>query len=114
MHGDSGHVGVSPGYLARVQPTAHLETRAPHSVPDVTCAADRTRRTVECRQDAVASAIDELSTMSDQLSLNRLLEAVEQLAPALVADLAGPLGRARDVHEQDGRQHAVSLALLQP
>ena len=35
--------------------------------------------------------------------------ALEQLAPAAVAELDGPLGRADDVGEEDGGQHAVGL-----
>ena len=34
---------------------------------------------------------------------------LEQLAPAAVAELDGPLGRADDVGEEDGGQHAVGL-----
>jgi hypothetical protein len=35
----------------------------------------------------------------------------EQLAPAPVPDLYGPLGRARDIGKQHSLQHAIDLVL---
>ena len=50
--------------------------------------------------------------MRNQCAVYGLLETREQLAPALVADLAHSLRRAGDVDEEHGREKAFRLGLL--
>ena len=95
--------------LAGVHAGPDLEAERPDRVADRRGAADRPRRAVEEREEAVAGGVD-LPPRKRASSRRTSGRAVEQVAPALVAELGGALGRADDVGEQDGREHAVGLA----
>ena len=73
-------------------------------------AADGARGAVEGREDAVAGEPGLLAPCAFQLGADDRVVSREQLLPARVAELGGPLGRADDVREQHGREHAVRLA----
>ena len=64
---------------------------------------------VEGGQDAVAGGLDQRPPDARPAGGHELVVRVEQLAPAPVAQLGGPLGRADDVGEQHRRQHPVGL-----
>src|SRR5207247_6313418 len=69
-------------------------------------AADRARRTfAECKE-AVAGGVDLLAAEAGELAANDAVVALDQLGPRSVAEPTCALGRADEVGEQDGREHA--------
>ena len=114
MHGDPGDVAIPARHLARVQTAANVQARPADGVANVAGAPNRPRGAVERCQDPVSRTADELAAVHDQRAPHRLLEAVEQLSPALVADCADALGRAGHVDEEDRREEAFGHELLPP
>ena len=93
--------------LAGVDPGAHRDAGGARALGDLERAAHRAGRAVEGGEEAVAERLDLLAAVAGERGAHERVMAVEQLAPAAVADLRGPLGRADDVREQDGGEHAL-------
>jgi hypothetical protein len=66
---------------------------------------DRPAGAVEGGQDPVAGGLDQPAAELLDHPAGQLVVDVEQLTPAPVAQLFGPLGRAHDVGEQHRSQH---------
>ena len=79
--------------LAGVQARAHVEAERATHVRDRPRAADRARRPVEGGEEPVAGRVDLAPAEALELATHERVVALEQLAPAAVAELA----RARSV-----------------
>ena len=95
--------------LAGMHAAPHIEVERARRVDDARAAADRARRSVEGREEPIAEGLDLPPAKARDLLAQQAVVLIEQLAPAAVAELSGPLGRADDVGEQDGREDAVGL-----
>ena len=95
--------------LARVAAGPDLDAAVVERSRDRVRAADRARRTVESREDAVARRIYEGAGEPRDFSLRELVVGTDELLPAGVAELSQFDGRIDDVGEQDGGEHAVGL-----
>ena len=71
--------------------------------------ADGARRPVERREEPVAGRVDLAAAEALELAPDERVVPLEQVAPAPVAELRRPLGRADDVGEEHRREHAVGL-----
>ena len=92
-----------------MQPGAHLETDSAHKGVDRRGTADRPRRAVEGGQEPIAGGIDLAALEALELLSNERVMPFEQVTPAPVAEPRRLLGRADDVGEEDGCEHAVRL-----
>jgi signal transduction histidine kinase len=109
VHGDAADIGAADLHLAGVQARADLHADPAQPVAQGGGAADAAARPVEDGQHAVPGRLDQPTAEAvDQLAGEPVV-GVQQLAPAAVADLPGPLGRADDVGEQDCRQRPAGL-----
>ena len=57
VHGDSPDLAIQSFALPRVQPRANLEAQVAHGVDDRSGAADRPRRAVEDREEAIPGGV---------------------------------------------------------
>src|SRR5262249_39540859 len=95
--------------LAGVQAGAQLEPQSLQLVANRERAADRARRTVERREEAVAKRLHRPAAVTHELVATERVVALEQRAPGAVTEPSGGGSRADDVGEEDGRKHAVGL-----
>src|SRR5439155_1308530 len=107
---DASHRVPSELDLTRVQTGPHLEAQRSDRVADRTRAADRPRGPVEDREDAVAGSVDLPSMEPLQLSADRLVVRLEELAPPPVTERRRLLCRADDVREEHCHQYTIRLA----
>ena len=90
-------------------PGPDLEPQLADAVADRDRTADRAGRAVERREEPVADDLDLVAAEPLELTAHDPVVVGQQGLPADVAELGRPLGRADDVGEQDGRQHASRL-----
>ena len=107
VHSDTAHVVAPPLDLARVEAGAHVQTERLEVLANGERALDRSSRSVERRQEAVANCLHLGAAVAVELATHRRVVTVEQLAPGSVAELAGPLRGVDDVGEEHCRQHAI-------
>ena len=88
VDGDPADLAVDQLALAGVQAGADLEAELAHRLGDRAGAADRPGRAVEGGEEAVAGGVDLLAAEPDQLAPDERVVALEQVAPAPVAELA--------------------------
>ena len=99
VHCDPAHTALAQFDLAGVQPGPDLQADAGQLLPDGSCAADRPAWAIEGGQDAVASGLDESALELLDHAAGELVVHGQDLAPAPVAKLSGPIGGADDVGE---------------
>src|SRR5262249_62312898 len=86
---DSGKILAEDFAFAGVQATAHLVTKCAHSITDRAGTADRPRRPVERRQDALPRGVDLASAILLQDVANFGEECREQFTPGIIAEYCG-------------------------
>jgi hypothetical protein len=80
VHSNSGDLSVRDLALARMQPGSHGQAKFAQAFDDRRRAADRARRTVEGREEAVARAVDFPAAISQQLAAHEgIVERVTRL-----------------------------------
>jgi len=109
MHGDttelfSDHLAFS-GVNARSDTNAELLDR----VHNCSSAADRTRRAIKRRQEAVPGSIDLATSMSRELVTNKGVMLSEKVLPTSITEFDKPIRRLDNVREQYGGEHAVTV-----
>src|SRR5205085_11676820 len=75
------------------------------------CAVNRTRRSVEHREGAVAGCLDQLPAEPLDLPTDQLVVRLQQRGPGTVAELRCPLGRSNQIREQYRGQHTCAARL---
>jgi len=111
MHGDPTELFADHLTLPSVDARANVNTKFPDRVHNCPSAADCTRWTIKCRQEAVARSIDFSTSMPRELLTNKGVMLREKVLPSSVTEFDKPLGRLNDVREQDGGEYAVTLGL---
>ncbi len=102
MHRDAARLLAARTFdLASVHARAHLEAELTQRVADLERAADRARRPVKERQEAITGRINFLAAKALEFAPHLRVMLLEQLAPGAVAKLAHPLGRADEVGDED-------------
>src|SRR5829696_1979284 len=105
VDGDPADVVAADFDLAGVQAGADLEVDVAELLAEADRAGDGPPGAVEGGQEAVAGRLDHPpAPLLDQAAADVVVD-LEQVPPAAVAELAGPLGRGHDVGEQDRGQH---------
>src|SRR5579872_1578220 len=111
VDGDPLHVPVVGLDLAGVQAASDVNAQRMDSLGDRTSTTDCPSGSVESGKKPVAQRLDLAATVARQFASDRCMMRIEQIMPALVADLLGSRGRADDVREQHRCQHAMAFAL---
>src|SRR5262249_31028891 len=106
---DASDAVVHQFALARVDPGPDLDPERADAVADGTGAADRARWSVEGREEAVPCRLDFSAPMPFEFPPHDPVVLVEKRVPGTVAQRRGPFGRAYDVGEEHGGEHAVDL-----
>ncbi len=109
---DPADLAVHHLALARVQAGAHVEAQVANTLGDRTGAADRARRPVETREEAVAGDVELGAAEANELAADQRVMTLEELPPRAVAELRCFRRRADDVGEEDGGEDSVGLAFL--
>src|SRR5206468_2107513 len=89
-----------------------VDAELANAVDDRACATDRSRRSVERRQEAVAGGVDLATAEPGELAPDDRVMPFEEVAPGAVAELERLRGRADDVSEEHGCEHAVRLDVV--
>ena len=109
VNSDPSDLATKEFALARVYAPAHFEADSARVRRNCERTADRTRRAVESREEAVTGGVNFTSAPAGQLPPHRRLMLSKQVTPAAVAEPRGALGRADDVGEEDRRQYAIGV-----
>src|SRR5262249_294770 len=109
VHRDSGKILAEDFAFAGVQATAHLETKCAHSITDRAGTADRPRRPVERRQDAIPRGVDLASAILLQDVANFGEECREQFTPGIIAEYCGAFFRSPDLGKKNRDEHPFRL-----
>jgi hypothetical protein len=114
MHGDTAELFADHLTLASVDASANVNAEFSDRVHNCPSAADRTRWTIEGRQEAVASSIDFATSMPGELVTNKGVMLSEKVLPSAVPEFDKPVRRLDNVREQDGREYAITLGFNVP
>src|SRR5205823_7146036 len=106
-HREAGDLALVQLAFTGVHACPDLEAEPPDGVDDRGRAADRTRRAVEGRKEAVARGVLLLTTEAVELAPDERVVPLEQLTPGTIAHLCRLRARTDDVGEEDGGQHGV-------
>src|SRR5690348_4824589 len=88
---------------------SYLQPDVVRSIAKPHCTADRASRSVEGRQGTVASRLDETSAEALDIAARHRVVAVEEFAPAPVANSDEALSGLDDVSEKHRRQGAIDV-----
>src|SRR3954467_9255495 len=92
VHSDATDIAPDELALPGVEPGPDGQPeQAGDRVADGACAPDRSGRAVECREKAVADALDLPAPEAVQLVPDHRVVALQQVPPPPVAQLGGPL-----------------------
>lgn len=108
MDGDTADVLAPYLDLTRMQAGTD-DAEIAHGVPKGGGAADGPSGTVEGGQDAVAGELHHSASEALDVATGHLVVLVEEVLPAPIAQLTGPLRRRDDVGEQDRGENPVVL-----
>src|SRR6266511_5883107 len=86
-----------------------LHAQGLHGLQDLLGAADASGGSVERGEEPIAGRVDLAATVSREQAPHERVVSFNGLGPRAVAELRRRLGRARDVGEEHGREHAVEL-----
>ena len=95
--------------VSGVNASSNVNAELLDRVGDRPAAANRTRRTVKCRQEAVAGSIDFATAMPRKLLTNKQVMLCEKVFPCAVTKFDYPRGGANDVREKYACEHAVKI-----
>jgi hypothetical protein len=95
--------------LSSVNARANVNAEFPDRVYNCLAAADRTRRTIERCQEAVAGRIDFATSMSRKLFTNKGMMLGEKVFPCAVAEFDYPRGRANDICKEYSCEHPLKV-----
>src|SRR6266446_1366998 len=109
VDGDALHVVAGDLDLAGVQTTADLNVQGPDRLGNGARATHGTRRAVEGGEKPVPKRSHFVAAGAREFPPHRRVMRVEQVPPALVAQLLGPCGRTHDVGKQYGRKDTVAF-----
>ena len=112
VHRHPADAAVRHLHLAHMEAGADLEPDRLHRVDDRLGTADRTRRSVERREEAVASVIDLATPVSGEHRPHDAVMALDELVPGSIAQRDRSLGGSHDVREQDRCERSVERGLL--
>ena len=109
MDGDATDAVAALLALAGVEPGAQAETERGDTLACRDGAADCTRRPVERREVAVARDVDLTTPMPARLAPEHREDLRDEIGPCAISATCELLGRADDVGEEHGREHAIGL-----
>src|SRR3954453_2306986 len=107
VNGDAADIVADHFALAGMQPGADLDADRPDFVGDRAGTANAARWTVKRCEKAVARSLHLMAAKSRQIAADGGVMMVEQIAPALVAEVRGLFSGADDVGEKHGGENAV-------
>src|SRR5690349_20246017 len=108
---DAGDFPVGDFALAGVQAGPDLELQRLERLANGRRSKHRPRRAVEDGEETVAGRVELAALELRELTAHDGVMPLQELSPARVAEGRSSLGRADDVHEEDGREDALRLDL---
>jgi hypothetical protein len=90
MHCDPAELLADHLTFSCVDARANVNAEFPDRVHNCPSAADRTRRTIKCRQEAVARSIDFAASMPRELVTNKGVMLSENIFPSSVPEFDKP------------------------
>ncbi|CNV38564.1 Uncharacterised protein [Mycobacterium tuberculosis] len=102
--------GIAHLDLARMNTDPDLNTQRGDRVDDVVRARDRGTRTGERRDETVTGRVHFATAEPLDFVAHDGVVVVQQVAPSVVAERGGVLGRADDVGKHDGGKHALGVS----
>ena len=112
MNCDAANLPVDDLAFTGVHAGADLEPELVHAVGDRAGTSNRARGAIEAGEEAIPGSVELLTAEAEEFVTDERMMALEQLTPATVAEGGGSFGRADDVGEEQGREHAVRPFLL--
>ena len=109
MDGDADKLVADLLAFPGVQAAAHAHTDSTHLVANRDGAANGARGCIERSQKPIARSVDLAPLEAGELIAHDPVVQHKLLAPRCVAELGQAFGRADDVGEQDGREHAIGF-----
>src|SRR5215472_14241766 len=109
MHRNAAEVLAHHLTFSSVNASADLNTKRLDRVGDCPATANGTRRTVKGRQKAVARRVDFSTAVPPELLTNQQMMMRKKILPCAVAELDYSPGRANDIREKYGCEHAVGI-----
>ena len=109
VHGDPAEAVANHLALPCVQARSNRDPEVLDGIPNRARAPYRPRRPVERGEEAVASNIGLVSTKPLELGTHQAIERFKQVTPAAIPEFCGLLGRAHDIHEENGGEQPVGL-----
>ena len=107
VNSDTTNIVADHFALACMEPSTDLYAERPDFLGNGTGAANAARWTVKGGEKTVARCFHFMASKSREIAPDRGVMIVEQIAPALVAECGGFLGRADDVGEENRGEDAV-------
>jgi hypothetical protein len=114
MDRDSRKIVADDLAFPSVQAAPDLEPERVHRVPDGTGTANGAGRSVERCEEAIAGGLNLAAAVLLQDLADLAMERPKQFAPRTVAKLRHALGRAHNVGEQHGGEHALWFVRVKP
>ena len=109
MHRNAAEFFVHHFAFSGVNASANVNAELLDRVGDRQAAANRTRRTIESSQKAVARRIDFPTAVPLKLLTNEQVMLSKKVLPCAVAEFDHSRGRANDIRKKYGCQHAVKF-----
>jgi hypothetical protein len=110
MHGDPTELFPDHLTFSSVNARANMDAEFPDRVHNSSSATDRTCRTIERRQEAVAGSVDLSPSVPRELITNKGVMLRKKLFPSSVAEFDQSVRRLDDIREQYGGEYAVTIA----
>ena len=104
---DASDVALDEVDLPRVQARSHVDADSSEALVDRFGASDGASGSVEGREESVTRRLHLSSFEPVERPTDELVMLGEELAPSGVSDLGRAVGRADDIGEEHGREHAV-------
>jgi hypothetical protein len=107
VNSDTANIVADHFALACMEPSTDLYAERPDFLGNGTGAANAARWTVKGGEKAVSSCFHFMASKAREIAPDRGVMIVEKIAPALIAECGGFLGRADDVGEENRGEDAV-------
>src|SRR5262245_25014071 len=106
MECEAAQIIAAPLTLSRMDAGAQIESERFRVAGERACAFERGGRTGEGERIAIARMLDLASAMGGNAPVDRSIEMVEDIAPAVIAHGAEGRGRIDDIGKKDREQRA--------
>jgi hypothetical protein len=111
VNGNAGQIIVAELTLSGVEPTADLDPNPARLFTDGSSTSDGATWPVERGEKSVTESLDFAAAEALNLLPCQTVVTIQEIAPGVVPESRGSLGRAHDVGEEHGGQYAIDLMI---